>query len=220
MKTFITAIILLSANYTFSKNHTINVFSIYLESYVQNVRIYNESGTLLGETDKYGDYIIDNSIDKNEKLTLKHSNFKDTTIVFGKVNHSIVLEFNDDFEKQIKLEDPNKWTFSDTSNVKKKTDIAPEFNGGRTAFLKFLMENVRYPQVAIEYDINGKVYLNFIIEVDGSVNEVIVQKSVSRTIDKEAIRVVKASSKMWLPGKINGQPVRTYFTVPINFNLQ
>lgn len=80
-------------------------------------------------------------------------------------------------------------------------------------------EQVKYPMIAQENNIQGKVFVQFVIEKDGSVSDVKVARSVDPSLDKEAIRVVKAMPK-WKPGKQRGKPVRVSYTVPINFQLQ
>lgn len=83
---------------------------------------------------------------------------------------------------------------------------------------KWLSSHISYPQTAQDNNVQGKVVVRFIVEKDGSVSGVTVLKSVDRDLDKEAVRVVKSMPK-WQPGKNNGVPVRSYFTLPINFRL-
>lgn len=83
---------------------------------------------------------------------------------------------------------------------------------------KWLSSHINYPQAAQENNVQGKVVVRFIVEKDGSVSGVTILKSVDRDLDREAIRVVKSMPK-WQPGKNNGVPVRSYFTLPINFRL-
>lgn len=93
----------------------------------------------------------------------------------------------------------------------------PQFPGGSVQ--KWIAKNVQYPMIAQENNIQGKVFVQFVIEKDGSVSDVKVARSVDPSLDKEAIRVVKAMPK-WKPGKQRGKPVRVSYTVPINFQLQ
>lgn len=83
---------------------------------------------------------------------------------------------------------------------------------------KWLSSHINYPQAAQDNNVQGKVVVRFIVEKDGSVSGVSILKSVDRDLDREAIRVVKSMPK-WQPGKNNGVPVRSYFTLPINFRL-
>lgn len=95
----------------------------------------------------------------------------------------------------------------------------PEFPGGMAALNKFLSENVRYPVVAQENGVQGRVTIQFVVEKDGSVTDVKVAKGVDPSLDKEALRVVKSMPK-WIPGKQNGAPVRVKYMVPVTFRLQ
>lgn len=95
----------------------------------------------------------------------------------------------------------------------------PEFPGGELALRKFLVNSVKYPVIAQENGIQGKVFINFIVDKNGSISNVKVFRGVDQSLDKEAIRVVKSMPK-WIPGKQGGQPVRVSFTVPINFVLE
>jgi protein TonB len=94
----------------------------------------------------------------------------------------------------------------------------PEFPGGTEALMKWLASNVRYPQMALENGISGRVIVKFVVEKDGSVSGVTLVRGVDKDLDREAIRVVKSMPK-WQPGKNNGQAVRCYFNLPVNFKL-
>lgn len=99
-----------------------------------------------------------------------------------------------------------------------EVDVMPEYPGGRVALMKFLMENVRYPQAAIENNITGRVIVRFVVEKDGKISNVKVEKSVDPTLDAEAKRVVQAMPK-WNPGKRDGQLVRVKYALPVTFRL-
>ena len=95
----------------------------------------------------------------------------------------------------------------------------PSFPGGDAALMQFLSKNIKYPVVAEENGIQGRVIATFVVERDGSITDVKVVKSVDPSLDKEAIRVLKSMPK-WIPGKQNGQAVRVKYTVPVTFRLQ
>ena len=95
----------------------------------------------------------------------------------------------------------------------------PEFPGGEVALRQWINSHVKYPVIAAENGIQGKVYVQFVVDRDGSVNNVVVARGVDPSLDQEAIRVVKQLPK-WKPGKQRGKPVRVSYTVPINFQLQ
>ena len=94
----------------------------------------------------------------------------------------------------------------------------PEFPGGDLGLMKYIQKHVRYPAIAKEYNITGKVYVSFIVDRSGSVTNVKVVRGVDKNLDAEAVRVVKSLPK-YKPGKQRGKAVRVMFTIPINFTL-
>jgi len=95
----------------------------------------------------------------------------------------------------------------------------PTYPGGDEARIKFLQENIKYPEEAKELGVQGKVFVTFVVEVDGSITDVRVLRGIGAGCDEEAIRVVKSMPK-WQPGKQRGQAVRVQFNLPIKFTLQ
>lgn len=95
----------------------------------------------------------------------------------------------------------------------------PEFPGGETALYKFLAENIKYPQMAKESGIQGRVFVTFVVERDGKVTDVRVLRGIGGGCDEEAIRVVKNMPK-WAPGKQRGKSVRVQYNLPVKFTLQ
>jgi len=95
----------------------------------------------------------------------------------------------------------------------------PEFPGGQAALLKWIGDHIKYPAVAEENGIQGRVVCTFVVERDGSVTDVQVARSIDPSLDKEAIRVLKQMPR-WNPGKQNGSSVRVKYTVPVTFRLQ
>ena len=96
----------------------------------------------------------------------------------------------------------------------------PEFPGGQQALFKYLSENVKYPVIAQENGIQGRVICQFVVNKDGSIVDVeVVRSGGDASLDKEAVRVIKTMPK-WKPGKQRGKPVRVKFTVPVSFKLQ
>lgn len=98
-------------------------------------------------------------------------------------------------------------------------DEKPSFPGGESAMKSYLNSNVKYPAVAQENGVQGRVIVESIIEKDGSMSDVKVIRSVDPSLDREALRVVKAMPK-WTPAKLKGIPVRTKCTTPVVFRLQ
>ncbi|MBQ3636116.1 MAG: energy transducer TonB [Bacteroidales bacterium] len=95
----------------------------------------------------------------------------------------------------------------------------PEFPGGTGALMRYIAQSIKYPPMAIDNGIQGKVFVKFVVEADGSVSNVEVARPYDPSLDKEAVRVVKSMPK-WSPGKQRGRPVRVAYTMPINFVLQ
>jgi len=95
----------------------------------------------------------------------------------------------------------------------------PEFPGGELALRKYIANSIKYPVIAQENGIQGKVYVTFVVDKDGSVSDARIARGVDPSIDKEALRVVNSLPK-WKPGKQRGKTVRVSYTVPINFVLQ
>ena len=97
-------------------------------------------------------------------------------------------------------------------------EVQPAYIGGSAAMMKFLSENVRYPQVDIEMGTEGRVICTFVVEKDGSITDIQVVRGVSPGLDKEAMRVI-AQMPNWKPGFQNGKPVRVKFTLPVFFKI-
>ena len=96
----------------------------------------------------------------------------------------------------------------------------PTFRGGDVnKFRDWVQSRVKYPQIAAENGIQGKVFLQFVVEPDGSVSNVIVSRGVDAALDNEAVKVIQSSPK-WSPGKQRGAPVRVRFSMQVNFQLQ
>jgi len=107
----------------------------------------------------------------------------------------------------------------DKNGVYQIVEEMPMFPGGEQAMLDYVSKNVVYPEEAINKGIAGRVFVSFIVEKDGSVNEVEVMRGIGGGCDEEAVRVVKSMPK-WKPGKMKGKPVRVSYMMPIIFKLQ
>lgn len=94
----------------------------------------------------------------------------------------------------------------------------PEFEGGHTAFMRFLQKNMKYPPQARRMGLEGRVFVQFIIEPNGNVTQVEVLKGIGAGCNEEAIRVISKSPN-WVPGKQRGKPVRVRMVVPLIFKL-
>lgn len=136
------------------------------------------------------------------------------------IKQDIVIKEFDEVQNtqiaEVKIEDE-----VDEDEVKIFTVVEndPEFPGGMEALYKYLAENIKYPQLARENGITGKVYVTFVVERDGSIANPKILRDIGGGCGAEAIRVVKAMPK-WTPGKQRGKAVRVQFNLPVNFNLK
>ena len=108
-----------------------------------------------------------------------------------------------------------------TTTAEKVFDVVdemPSFPGGQGAMMEFLSKNIKYPVVAEENGIQGRVLVKIVVKKDGTIDSPKVIKSVDPSLDKEAMRVVKTMPK-WIPGKQKGEPVNVSFTVPVTFRI-
>ena len=97
-------------------------------------------------------------------------------------------------------------------------EVMPEFPGGEKAMMEFIQTNIQYPDFERENDIQGRVVVGFVVNEDGSIYDISIKKSVSKGLDKEAIRVVKMFPK-FKPGKQQGKAVRVAYVLPLMFKL-
>ena len=124
----------------------------------------------------------------------------------------IVHEFNTADNTDVKN------TNVSNDSIYQVVEIMPEFPGGSAALMKYLSENIKYPEAAKEKEIQGRVFVQFVIEKDGSVTDVGVLRSIGGGCDEEAVRVIKGMPK-WKPGIQKGKAVRVHYNIPIVFKL-
>lgn len=99
-----------------------------------------------------------------------------------------------------------------------KLDAAPMFKGGMEELYRYLKRTIKYPQEAKANNIQGKVFLSYIVDTDGSLKDIKVLRGLGYGLDEEAVRAIKASPR-WIPGKVNGKAVRVQYSIPISFTL-
>ncbi len=95
----------------------------------------------------------------------------------------------------------------------------PEFNGGDEAMMAYFRKTMKYPEISAQLGEQGRVYVKFLVNKDGTITDVKIEKGVTRELDNEALRVVKKMPN-WIPGKQRGRPVNVWYIVPINFTLK
>lgn len=144
---------------------------------------------------------------KETETALGHTDFSD-----GTDDLSVVREHVNEIIVEEKKPEPDNKVFESVEQM-------PQFPGGETELLKWISTHIKYPTMAMENGIQGRVVIRFVVTKDGSVGEVQVARSKDPDLDKEAVRVVKSLPK-FIPGKMNGQAVNVWYTLPINFKLQ
>ena len=103
-------------------------------------------------------------------------------------------------------------------SIYRVTEVMPEYPGGPNEMMKYLQENIKYPQSAKDNKIEGRVYVSFVVEKDGSITNAAVIRGIDKECDAEALRVVSSMPK-WNPGQQDGKNVRTQFTIPIIYKF-
>jgi len=130
-----------------------------------------------------------------------------------------VINESVDQEKDLGPPEPVE-TPSDSDQVYTVAEQMPEFEGGQEALMNFIRKNVRYPESAVEQEIEGKVFIEFVVYPNGELGQYKILRGVHSLLDKEAMRVIKATAGKWKPGKQNGRPVAVQFRIPVAFVLQ
>ena len=146
--------------------------------------------------------IVDDDVDINDELKIEDSEADDKTLI----TVAPVISAKEEEEEE-------------SAEVFFIVEDMPEFPGGEMALRTYIANSIKYPVIAQENGIQGKVYVTFVVGKDGSVSQASIARGVDPSIDKEALRVVNSLPK-WKPGKQRGKPVNVSYTVPINFVLQ
>ena len=152
------------------------------------------------------DLIDENQTEVNNQNTQTQSSVT-STITLGKPNLGNNFSLNLGSKPAVDME------------ASRFPDVEAQFIGGKTALFKYIKGKVEYPEMSRQFGIQGKVYVEFIVEKDGSITNVKVVHSVDKDLDREAKRVVR-SFPNWIPGITDGETVRTHVRQPINFRLE
>ena len=145
-----------------------------------------------------------------EELQQTNTAFGATDFDKGTDDVTVVREHKDEIVVEEKHEPEKLFT---------AVEQMPQFPGGEKELYKYVGDHLRYPTMAAENGIQGRVTVQFVVQKDGSIGEVKVIRGKDPDLDKEAVRVVKSLPK-FIPGKMNGQAVNVWFTLPITFKLQ
>ena len=162
---------------------------------------------LLSDTPK-----VDNEIKANEDIQ-KDNSVMSTLTQAGAYDINLIKDHTEEVVQEKAREQKKK------EEVFSHVEQMPKFPGGDAELYKFISNNLNYPAMAIENNVQGRVVVQFVVTKDGSIGNVKVVRSVDRDLDNEAIRVCKKLPK-FIPGKQNGQPVNVWYTLPVTFKLQ
>jgi len=160
----------------------------------------------------------DNEVKPEDELKTQDQ-LKDTKAAIGTFD----VKGNDDANGEVlkakeAIAQPEPPKHEEENHIFDVVEQPPLFPGGNGALMDFLHTNTKYPVVAQENGVQGRVVVAFVVEKDGSISDVHVLKSVDPSLDREAARVVKSMPR-WQPGKQNGTTVRVKFNVPVSFKL-
>jgi periplasmic protein TonB len=137
------------------------------------------------------------------------------------INDEIEIDAEADQETEIEKYEPTQMDVEEQEEeapIFTVVESMPNFPGGEAARIQYLNDNIKYPQMARESGIQGRVFVTFVVEKDGRVTDVKVLRGIGGGCDEEAIRVIQNMPK-WEPGKQRGKPVRVQFNMPILFKL-
>jgi len=171
----------------------------------------------LMNSEKFTDYAMDDEAPQEVTKTQDETEKSDVAI------SSVTFDQGSDEGQQVLKQ--NEVVVEKVEQKEEETKVfevveqMPQFPGGDAALMQFLSSHIKYPVVAEENGIQGRVVCTFVVERNGSISDVRVIKSVDPSLDKEAVRVLK-SMPSWIPGKQNGSAVRVKYTVPVTFRLQ
>jgi protein TonB len=151
------------------------------------------------------------------KQVVKINVVEDNVDVDDDINIDVEADQNTEVQEYVPVQQEEEE--SQEQQIFMVVEAMPEFPGGQNALNKYLSENIKYPQMAKESGIQGRVFVTFVVEKDGRVTDVRILRGIGGGCDEEAIRVVQNMPR-WTPGKQRGKPVRVQFNLPVKFTLQ
>ena len=113
----------------------------------------------------------------------------------------------------------NIYAQQDVNQVYPVTETKPQYPGGEAALMQYIASAIQYPTTAINANVQGRLVVQFIVEKDGSIGEIKVVSGQHPVLDAEVVRAVKNIPEKFIPGTVNGEIVRCFFALPINFKL-
>ncbi|MCP9611567.1 energy transducer TonB [Coprobacter tertius] len=145
-------------------------------------------------------------LQKNDKVTISIADVKGNDEINGKD----IADFKEAIAPEVKKEEVQKPYTA--------VEQMPQFPGGEAELMAYIQKNLKYPVIAAENGIQGRVVVRFVVAKSGEIQDVTVIRGIDASCDKEAVRVIKSMPR-WIPGKQNGNTVPVYFTVPVLFKL-
>ena len=155
----------------------------------------------------------DDEIQSQDELKETQTAFGQTNFNEGTDDRNVVREHKNEVIVEEKKPEPVK------EEVFRAVEQMPRFPGGEAELMKYLSSHINYPTMAMENNVQGRVVVQFVVTKTGKIGEVKVVRSVDRDLDKEAVRVCKTLPD-FIPGKMNGQAVNVWYTLPVSFKLQ
>lgn len=176
------------------------------------VKIKSEKSSLpKPPSTKFTQPVIVKEVEKNELPLIESLKSNSGTETVVSTNKSIYIP-------QTEVVENTEVSFKSENKIEDWAEVMPEFPGGDKALMDYLKTNIKYPALAIENKIIGKVILSFVVNKDGNISDIKIRRSVGGGLDEAAIKVVK-SMPPWKPGRQNGKAVSVMYNLPINFNL-
>ncbi len=198
---------------------------------IENAKIFtliNNVKTEVGTTNKKGEFTMSDLTEKEFTIEVisQNENYRNNTIYYNnskRSNDKIVIYLSQTyFQEKIadkQMDDKYDGSFEVAEYEKDTVNfVMSEPVGGYNALMKFISENLRYPEESLEKGETGRVMIAFIVQADGQITHVTIKKGVSIYLDDEAIRVVRKFPK-WTPATYKGQAVRSHILIPLNFSL-
>lgn len=198
---------------------TLTIIDPVQEYYIEGAEIrQNTDNHLIGKTDEYGNITFQKA--KIKEVSIIKDGYLIRTYDISKVKTTIEISIEIDPSKQISpVETKEDVVVEESKKVMSFVDEDAHFQNGHKDLMTYIQNNLEYPQYAINHNLKGKVYLKFVVDKNGKVQNVKVIRGASPCLDREAVRVISEMPN-WVPGKLEGMNVASYFQLPLNFSLE
>ncbi|MBI3237572.1 MAG: energy transducer TonB [Flavobacteriia bacterium] len=222
-------LILLTISSSVLSQKIFNVYDSFTLELVDSIAVTGDDKKIIVTRMEKGVYWVE-SAENGTKITFTHKNYETQFFYCPNANsesYSVILVPTATLLKAHKAKHSFYGSFAMTSaekalissdSVSTFSEQPAQFPGGQSELAKFLSNTIQYPQLAVELNISGKVYVQFVVRTTGEISNVKVVKSVNYLMDAESVRVIKAMPN-WVPGSSNGKPVNTFFNLPISFKM-